>query len=67
MRLWNTALVYVVNQNDWKSDPGKQFFEICSIQLGKEATVKTAANLVKELAYQNKVSLFLYQKKGFDH
>jgi hypothetical protein len=40
---------------------------MCSIQLGKEATVKTAANLVKELAYQNKVSLFLYKKKGFDH
>ncbi len=34
----------------------------CRIQLGREATVKTAATLVKELAYQNKVSLCCIMK-----
>jgi 20S proteasome alpha/beta subunit len=36
------------------SDYVRYFLNQHTIQLGKEATVKTAANLVKELAYQNK-------------
>jgi hypothetical protein len=31
------------------------FMFVCRIQIGKAASVKTAATLVRELSYQNKV------------
>ncbi len=56
-------LVKAVNWSEWKSDLGKcSLKKTCRIQLGGEATVKTAATLVKELAYQNKVSLCCIMK-----
>jgi hypothetical protein len=38
---------------------------LCRIQLGQPATVKVAANLIRLLAYQNKVCSIAFQHRLF--
>jgi len=40
---------------------------LCRIQLGQPATVKVAANLIRLLAYQNKVCSIAFQHRLLKH